>query len=180
MQELTLWQNTGSAAPAFGEAGAGIRVPPNSSRLLMRLGVDFNKIKKSTSSRCKLSQWMDATHLIGLLQKGLGLNTTVLHSQPEDHFLSWQTGKTITQFQLGNAVETYGAPYYLVHRADLHGGILEAAIEAGVGIHVASSVVSYDFENCEIEIQGGAKIKGDLLVCADGKQTIIHTLLLPA
>jgi salicylate hydroxylase len=42
------------AAPAFGEAGAGIRVPPNSSRLLTRLGVNFDKIKKSKSSRCRL------------------------------------------------------------------------------------------------------------------------------
>lgn len=33
------------------QVGAGIRIPPNSSRLLIRWGVDVERIKKSTASR---------------------------------------------------------------------------------------------------------------------------------
>jgi len=39
------------SAPEFAEAGAGIRVPPNSSRLLLRWGVDLQNMKKSVSKR---------------------------------------------------------------------------------------------------------------------------------
>jgi salicylate hydroxylase len=47
------------SAPEFGEAGAGIRVPPNSTRLLTRWGVDWTKIKKSTSERYHFIAWKD-------------------------------------------------------------------------------------------------------------------------
>ncbi|KAI4863602.1 hypothetical protein F4820DRAFT_449867 [Hypoxylon rubiginosum] len=39
------------AAPEFAEAGAGIRVPPNSSRLLLRWGIDLENMRKSVSKR---------------------------------------------------------------------------------------------------------------------------------
>lgn len=112
-------------------------MPPNSSRLLMRWGVDLEHMKKSTS-------------------KGY-------------HFLRWKDGTTITKIPFQNVVETQGAPYYLVHRHDLHGALLDAARRAGVSIHTDQKIVSYDFNIPSATTEDGKTWTADLIVCADGK-----------
>jgi salicylate hydroxylase len=119
------------------QAGAGIRVPPNSSRLLIRWGVDLEKMKKSVSKRY--------------------------------HFIRWADGSTITKFAFDNIEENHGAPYYLVHRADLHAGLLEAAEKAGVKIYTNQRVVEYDFDAPSATTLDGKVWKADLVIGADGK-----------
>ncbi|TPX11132.1 uncharacterized protein E0L32_007993 [Thyridium curvatum] len=133
------------SAPEFAEAGAGIRVPPNSSRLLLRWGVDLEKMKKSVSKRY--------------------------------HFIRWEDGQTIVKLPFENIVETHGAPYYLVHRADLHSALLEATQRAGVVIHNNKRVMSYDFEAPSATTQEGEVFKADLVVGADGIKSICRPLL---
>ncbi|KAK6386079.1 hypothetical protein LTS17_001653 [Exophiala oligosperma] len=133
------------SAPEFAEAGAGIRLPPNSSRLLLRWGVDVNKMKKSVSKRY--------------------------------HFLRWQDGSTIVKLPFDNIVETHGAPYYLVHRADLHAGLMEAAQRAGVAIHPKQRVESYDFDAPSATTSDGTVWKADLIVAADGIKSLARPLL---
>lgn len=118
------------------QAGAGIRVPPNSSRLLMRWGVDLAHMKKSVS-------------------RGY-------------HFVRWQDGSTITKFPFENIVETHGAPYYLVHRADLHAALLTAATNAGVEVYTDQKVQSYDFSVPSATTVDGKVWTADIVVCADG------------
>jgi salicylate hydroxylase len=127
--DVWLMQNT--------QAGAGIRVPPNSSRLLMRWGVDFSKTKKSVSKRY--------------------------------HFVRWEDGSTITKFPFENIAEVHGAPYYLVHRADLHAVLLEAAQRGAVEIHTKQKVTSYDFNAPSATTSDGKTWTADLIICADGK-----------
>ncbi|KAK5464896.1 hypothetical protein LTS15_001459 [Exophiala xenobiotica] len=133
------------AAPEFAEAGAGIRLPPNSSRLLLRWGVDVNKMKKSVSKRY--------------------------------HFLRWEDGSTIVKLPFDDIVETHGAPYYLVHRADLHAGLMEAAKKAGVAIHAKQRIVNYDFEAPSATTSDGTVWKADLIVAADGIKSLARPLL---
>ncbi|OAA55863.1 salicylate hydroxylase [Niveomyces insectorum RCEF 264] len=45
------------AAPEFLEVGAGIRVPPNSSRLSLSWGVDFSTVKKEVSLGNRFVDW---------------------------------------------------------------------------------------------------------------------------
>jgi salicylate hydroxylase len=118
------------------QAGAGIRIPPNSSRLLMRWGVDLANMKKCVSRRY--------------------------------HFVRWKDGSTITKFPFDNIVETYGAPYYLVHRADLHAALLDAVARAGVEVHTKQKIVSYDFNAPSATTEDGKTWTADLVVCADG------------
>lgn len=118
------------------QAGAGIRVPPNSSRLLMRWGVDFTKMKKSKSEGY--------------------------------HFVRWKDGDTIVKIPFADANDTYGAPYYLVHRHDLHAELLNVARRAGVSIHTNQRVTSYDFDAPSATTQDGKTWTADLIVCADG------------
>ncbi|KAH8744383.1 salicylate hydroxylase [Diaporthe sp. PMI_573] len=133
------------AVPEFAETGAGIRVPPNSSRLLMRWGVDVESMKKSTSS-CY-------------------------------HFIRWEDGSTMVKLPFENIVETHGAPYYLVHRADLHAALLEAAQKAGVEILNNKRVVSYDFEAPSATTQDDEVFAADLVICADGIKSVARPLL---
>lgn len=127
------------------QAGAGIRVPPNSSRLLIRWGVDMAKMKKSTSNKY--------------------------------HFIRWSDGDTIVKVPFDNIVETHGAPYYLVHRADLHEGLVAAALRAGVVVHNKKRVVSYDFYAPSVTTQEGEVWKADLVLGADGIKSVARPLL---
>ncbi|KAL7625889.1 hypothetical protein AAE478_005113 [Parahypoxylon ruwenzoriense] len=133
------------AVPEFAEAGAGIRVPPNSSRLLLRWGVDLEKMKKSVSRRY--------------------------------HFVRWKDGSTMVKLPFDNIVETHGAPYYLVHRADLHEALLTAARYAGVEVLNHKRVVSYDFEVPSATTQEGEVFTADLVIGADGIKSIARPLL---
>jgi hypothetical protein len=62
----------------------------------------------------------------------------------------------------------YGAPYYLCHRADIHAGLLDAALKAGADIRTKSAVVKYDFETPSVTLENGSVIKGDIVIAADG------------
>ncbi|KAI1091699.1 salicylate hydroxylase [Rostrohypoxylon terebratum] len=133
------------AAPEFAEAGAGIRLPPNSTRLLLRWGVDLEKMKKSVSKRY--------------------------------HFVRWKDGSTIVEIPFDNIVEEHGAPYYLVHRADLHESLLYAAKKAGVEVLNNKRVVSYDFDAPSATTQDGEVFTADLVIAADGIKSITRSLL---
>ncbi|KAJ5619446.1 hypothetical protein N7510_003430 [Penicillium lagena] len=133
------------AAPEFAEAGAGIRIPPNSSRLLMRWGVDLERMKKSTSQKY--------------------------------HFIRWKDGSTIFDLPFRNIVETHGAPYWLVHRADLHTALLDATQKAGVKVLTKKRVVSYDFDVPTATTQDGEVFTADLIVGADGIKSVCRPLL---
>lgn len=74
-------------------------------------------------------------------------------------------------------VETHGAPYYLVHRADLHAALLEAAQKAGVEILNNKRVVSYDFEAPSATTQEDEVFAADLVICADGIKSIARPLM---
>ncbi|OAA66914.1 salicylate hydroxylase [Niveomyces insectorum RCEF 264] len=136
------------SAPEFAEtnqAGAGIRIPPNSSRLLVRWGVDLERMKKSTAQRY--------------------------------HFIRWKDGATIFNLPFDKNVETHGSPYWLVHRADLHAALLDAATKAGVRILPNHRVVSYDMEAPSVTTQDGAVHTADLVVGADGIKSLCRPLL---
>jgi salicylate hydroxylase len=120
-------------------------VPPNSSRLLLRWGVDMEKMKKSVSQRY--------------------------------HFVRWADGDTIVKLPFENIVETHGAPYYLVHRADLHAGLLEATLKAGVQVHTKKRVIEYNFEEPSATTQEGEVFKADFILGADGIKSICRPLL---
>ena len=55
-----------------------------------------------------------------------------------------------------------------MHRVDLQRAMAERCKELGVVCRLASKVVSVDFKTVEVTVEGGEKIKGDVIVCADG------------
>jgi salicylate hydroxylase len=48
---------------------------------------------------------------------------------------SMNSGEVLATLPLKDALNTYGAPYVTIHRADLHGLLLQAAVREGVQVH---------------------------------------------
>ncbi|GIJ86733.1 hypothetical protein Asppvi_005628 [Aspergillus pseudoviridinutans] len=80
-------------------------------------------------------------------------------------------------------VETYGAPWYLAHRVDLHSELRRLATtpdapEVPVEIILRSEVVDFDAENGSVTLADGSIHRADLVVAADGVHTTaIHQVI---
>lgn len=129
-------------APELRELGAGLQIGPNGSRVLIELG---------------------------LLPK---LEPVVCEAARKEVRL-WDTGQTWKLFDLGrDCIERFGAPYWMVHRGDLHTVLLDAvraakpdAIHAGCsvrGFSQSDDAVTLHFEN------GKPDATGDAVIGADG------------
>ena len=83
-------------APQLAELGAGVQISANGSRVLFALGLE------------------------GALRK--------VWSEPAGKEIRlWNTGETWKLFDLGaESVARYGAPYFMIHRADLHQVLIDA------------------------------------------------------
>jgi salicylate hydroxylase len=89
----------------------------------------------------------------------------------------WNTGRTWTLFDLGEvSVARWGAPYWLIHRADLH-TILAEAVEARApgSIHLGQRATGYsqDAEGAFLHLADGTRLRGDVVLGADG----VHSAL---
>lgn len=137
------------AASAIGEVGAGIQVSPNISRLLRRWGLG-NKLEK-------------------------------LAVRPEGiQFMRYSTGERVGYTTWGDTMEQlYGAPYYHIHRADLHQLLYDITVSLpNVSLRLASKVVRVHAEGPSVTLASGEIIRGELLVGADGIKSVVQTAVL--
>lgn len=120
------------------QVGAGIQIPSNSTRLLSRLGLD----------------------------PYLGPYVT----EPENiSFRRWESGDVIGLTKLiPNFRETFGAPYYVIHRANFHTALHRRALDLGVIVKLAAKVVKYDPQGAGITLADGSSTSADLIIAADG------------
>jgi salicylate hydroxylase len=130
-------------APALGEVGAGIQIPSNSARLLLR--------------------W------------GLGKYLASIINEPENISMRrWENGEVIGLTRLiPDFQQSFGAPYYVIHRAHLHDALHNLALELGVKVELDSTVVDYDLDAPSLTLQNGAVHHGDLIIGADGASYIL-------
>jgi salicylate hydroxylase len=125
-------------APRITEIGAGIQISPNASRLLIRLGLK------------------PALDTAGVFPQAV-------------HQRRWDDGRTLQRAPVGRLVEeTFGAPYYHFHRADL-ANLLAAALPTE-RVHVSHRLVDLEQkgERVVARFDNGATIEADMLVGADG------------
>lgn len=90
------------------------------------------------------------------------------------------SGKTLQPFYEGtydNYADRFGAPWYFLHRVDLHSGLKDLAMEAGVAIRLASEVTSMDCETGTITLANGNTVTKDLIIAADGVHSKAPTLV---
>lgn len=120
------------------QVGAGIQIPSNSTRLLSRLGLDPY-----------LKEYVTEPEFIS--------------------FRRWQSGDVIGLTRLiPSFQERFGAPYYVIHRANFHSALHQRALDLGVTVKVASRVVGYNVEEPSIVLENGENASADLIVAADG------------
>ncbi|MBK0393109.1 3-hydroxybenzoate 6-monooxygenase [Ramlibacter algicola] len=126
---------------AFGEIGAGIQLGPNIFRMFERLGLT------------------DAIRRVAYFPPGLGMNDV-------------RTGEKVVRVPLGDAaVATYGFPYGVIYRADLHDVFLAACKSLpGVTLRTSAKVEGFaqDASGVRVKLAGGEVLEGAALVGADG------------
>lgn len=137
-------------ASQLGEVGAGFQISANGVRCLADLGLESELKSIATEAGGK-------------------------------EVRLWSTGQTWKLFDLGaESVEKYGFPYYMLYRPDLH-GLMERhvrqlqpdAIRLGAKV---IGVVQQD-SGVEVELEGGERIRGDILVGADGVHSRVRQVL---
>ncbi|KAJ7222831.1 hypothetical protein B0H12DRAFT_298791 [Mycena haematopus] len=128
------------------DIGAGIQVGPNFSRLLIR--------------------W------------GLGEQLKHLGTKPEAiALLRYSNGERIGWTRWGNAMEEdHGAPYYLVHRADLL-ELLRSLAAPYMTLRLKSKVVSVNPHTAQVTLENGETVHGDLIIGADGIKSIVREVV---
>ncbi|KAB8256862.1 hypothetical protein BDV32DRAFT_152883 [Aspergillus pseudonomiae] len=134
-------------APELREVGAGIQVPSNSARLLLKLGVGPYLSKCASEPESISFRRWESGEVIGFT-------------------------KLKPDFQ-----ETFNAPYYVVHRADFHSALVQRAVELGVVLKLGEKVVEYDPLKPDIRLERGILVTADLVVAADGIKSIARPLL---
>ncbi|KAF2628331.1 FAD/NAD(P)-binding domain-containing protein, partial [Macroventuria anomochaeta] len=87
-------------------------------------------------------------------------------------------GKVLNRVPMDKFEEWYGAPYVVVHRADLHRILHEAVVARGVEVRLDSRVEQYGVEEGWVRLLNGEKLEGDLVVACDGINSSARTQLL--
>ncbi|PVH69267.1 FAD/NAD(P)-binding domain-containing protein [Cadophora sp. DSE1049] len=84
----------------------------------------------------------------------------------------------LSSVPFGDFGERYGAPYVVVHRADIHRILHEACVKAGVRVRLGCRVVGYEVEGGGVTLEGGEEVRADLVVACDGIKSLARSAFL--
>jgi salicylate hydroxylase len=134
-------------APEIGEIGAGIQIGPNGFHAFDALGVG-----DKARGRAVYTDFM------------------VMHDAIDEY----QVGKIPTDEKFR---QRFGNPYAVIHRADVHLSLLEAAQETGqVQFHTSTRVERIEQDDSSVTVwdQNGKAFKGCALIGADGVKSVVR------
>jgi salicylate hydroxylase len=159
-------------------AGAGIG-GLTAGACLLQAGHDvtiFEQAAELSEVGAGLQLSANATHVLHHL--GLGPALAEVGVRPGAYvFRLHDTGEEIQRFSLSDEHEKlHGAPYYQVHRADVHSLLAARVLElkraaVRLNCHVVGFQESSD--GVELRLADGTIVQGDLLVGADGLKSVI-------
>lgn len=125
-------------ARELSEIGAGIQVPSNSTRILLKLGLEeYLKPVVTEPEAIVIRRW----------QTGKVIGNTRL---------------------VPDFVDVFKAPYYVVHRADFLSALHRKALDEKIEIHLGCKVSGYHPMEGGIMLENGTTDNADLVVAADG------------
>jgi salicylate hydroxylase len=137
-------------APELREVGAGIQVGPNGSRVLLQLG---------------LRDALDAT----------GVKPVATEVR------RWRDGRILGKVEAHpRTEELFGAPYYTLHRADLHGALLNAVPPGTIQLGKDCVEVQENGQTIELGFADGSSFRADVVIGADGLRSALRRALEPA
>ena len=138
----------------FDEAGAGIQLSPNASRILLELGLGPALRRAASEPERVVIRAQRSGRIIGRIALGASMR------------------------------ERFGAPYLVVHRADLQTILLDAvrgqaSVRMLMGRAVASAQSAGDHAGLMLERPGGARedFSASLVVGADGQRSSVRAAL---
>lgn len=134
-------------APKLGEVGAGIQMSANAVKVLDDLGVRAEF--EPTAVRPKAFE-----------------------------FRRFDSGELLHRLPLGEQHERqHGAPYFQIHRSDLHAA-LQGAVRAldprAIMLSAKAVRVEEDVESATVRFEDGSSARGDLVVGADGIKSTVR------
>jgi salicylate hydroxylase len=92
----------------------------------------------------------------------------------------WKDGRTLAKLALNSYHrKCYGAPFWDIHRHDLIIALHKRACELGADVRVNSKVVDVEFEQATLTLESGETCTGDLVVGADGLNSMCRQKLVP-
>ncbi|WP_422087774.1 FAD-dependent monooxygenase [Variovorax sp.] len=137
-------------AAVFGEIGAGVQLGPNATRRLQQLDLGP-----------------------GLAAIAARPDALVVHSA--------DSGSDLARMPLGDAMQQrYGAPYFCVHRADLHGLLLDAVRARGIGNLVTAARITQVETSDDLVCMSSTDARaweGEAIVGADGLWSLVRRQL---
>ena len=132
------------------ELGAGVQISANGARVLFALGLE------------------DAIRAVWSEPAGKEIRL-------------WNSGETWKLFDLGTeSVARYGAPYFMIHRADLHTALIDAvrALKPdAIRLGARATGFKDDGKTVTLHLASGEHMTGDALIGADGVHSRIRNIL---
>jgi salicylate hydroxylase len=134
-------------APALAEVGAGIQLAPNATRLLHRLGL--------------------ADHL-----RAVAVQPAAIEMRRYDD------NSVLGRTALGrDCEERYGAPYYTLHRADLHRGLVGLLPPDALRLGLRCTGLSEKRELAQLRFDTGDTADAAVVAGADGIHSVVRDTL---
>jgi salicylate hydroxylase len=134
--------------PALAAVGAGIQLGPNGVRILRRLGIGP-----------------------ALADRGVAARAIEVRR--------WDDGARLARVPHGADCEAaYGAPYYLIHRADLQRALVDALPGGGLGLGRRVVGVTDRTDHAELALADGSRVRADAVVGADGVHSVVREAVL--
>jgi salicylate hydroxylase len=134
-------------AASPGEVGAGIQMTPNAVKALRALGLE------------------PALDAVGCRPAAIIARDLL-------------SGRRLFEIPLGRAAELlYGAPYYLVHRADLISLLAKALKEQSITLRARCRSFEQTSRGVRIFLEGGRSLEGEILIGCDGINSVVRETL---
>jgi salicylate hydroxylase len=126
------------------EVGAGVAISPNAVKVLRGLGLTA------------------ALRTVGVVSDSMDSR-------------DWQTGTLLGRVPLAEAaVERWGAPFYHLHRADLHDALRAALGDQHITLGARCVAVEQPTSTVELRFADDGEATGDLLIGADGIHSVVR------
>jgi len=137
-------------APEIGEIGAGIQLGPNAFHAFDALGVGDKTRARAVYTDCMVMHDATDETLVGKIE----------------------TGEAFRQ--------RFGNPYAVIHRVDIHGSLLEGAVETGqVEFFTSTRIEKIEQDEAAGTVtaidQNGKRWTGQALIGADGGKSVVRT-----
>ncbi len=150
LQRVGISATVYEAAPELSEVGAGLTISSNATHALEYCGLGSYMAEHGDTPR-------------------------------QGALLHYRTGETLTQPRIGRDYKAkFGAQYYLIHRADLHNGMvdhLQSLAPGSIVLDHAFVDMDQTDEAVTVRFSNGTSASADMVIGADGLRSVVRGCL---